>query len=125
MKIVKFKDHNTVYAKDQSQYRQLPTLKLNTKNGEVISCWKMSLRERLKVLFTGKIWLCLLSFNKPLTPSIVSVNRKELYSRPDDSIGLLKKVSLLLKSEIKNIKAGLSNMQQTIRLEKHNRSKIN
>jgi hypothetical protein len=36
----------------------LPILRLD---GTVISCWKMSWRERLKAFFTGKIWLGVLS----------------------------------------------------------------
>lgn len=81
---IEFKDQNTVYAKDQPEYMPLPALKLNTPQGEVISCWKMSVLDRVKVLFTGKIWVSLMSFNKPLTPSYLSVNRKDVYSLPSD-----------------------------------------
>ena len=84
MKPVKFKDQNVVFAKDQPQYQPLPALRLDTPEGEVISCWKMSIKERLKVLFTGRVWVSLMSFNKPLTPSYISVHRKEVYSRPTD-----------------------------------------
>jgi hypothetical protein len=85
MKPIEFKHQNVVYAKDQPEYMPLPALRLDTPQGEVISCWKMSAWERFKVLFTGKVWVSLMSFNKPLTPSYVSVNRKEVYSHPDDS----------------------------------------
>ena len=84
MKPVSFKHQNIVFAKDQPEYTPLPALKLNTNEGEVISCWKMSFRERIKVLITGKVWLSLMSFNKPLTPSYVSVDRKKVYSTPND-----------------------------------------
>ena len=84
MKPIKFKHSNTTYAENQPEYTSLPTLKIDTEYGEVISCWKMKWWERIKVLFTGKIWLNLMSFNKPLTPSFMSVNRKEIYSHPDD-----------------------------------------
>jgi len=92
MKIIEFKHQNIVYAKDQSEYKPLPALKLDTQEGEVISCWKMSLKERLIVLFTGRVWLCLLSFNKPLTPSFMAVKRKEVYHHPDDDKGFFEKV---------------------------------
>ena len=69
MKPTEFKHQNIVYAKDQPDYTPLPALRLDSKNGEVISCWKMSLKERLIVLFTGRVWLSLLSFNKPLPPT--------------------------------------------------------
>ena len=80
MKPIEFKHQNVVFAKDQPEYMPLPALRLNTPQGEVISCWKMSARERIKVLFTGKIWVSLISFNNPLTPSYLTVNRKEVYS---------------------------------------------
>lgn len=66
MKIVKFKECNTVYAEDQPQYLQLPCHK--TVDGEVTSCWGLSIMERLRVLFTGKIFLRMLTFNQPLQP---------------------------------------------------------
>ena len=84
MKAVNFKHQNAVYAKDQPEYLSLPALKIESEYGEVISCWRLSFCERIKVLFTGRVWLSLMSFNKPLTPSMMSVNRKEIYSHPDD-----------------------------------------
>ena len=85
MKPIEFKDQNVIFAKDQPEYQPLPALRLNTPEGEVISCWRMSIKERIKVLFTGHIWLSLMSFNKPLTPSYMSVSRKDVYSLPSDS----------------------------------------
>ena len=84
MKPIEFKHQNVIYSKDQPEYQPLPALKLDTPEGEVISCWHMSFKERVKVLFTGKVWLSLMMFKKPLTPSFMSVNRKEVYSYPDD-----------------------------------------
>ena len=71
MKPVEFKHQNVVFAKDQPEYQPLPALKLDSPEGEVISCWRMSFKERIKVLFTGKVWVSLMSFNKPLTPSFL------------------------------------------------------
>lgn len=84
MKPVKFKHQNIVFAKDQPQYQPLPALKIDSPNGEVVSCWKMNIIERVIVLFTGRVWQSQMSFNEPLTPSLLSVNRKELYTHPDD-----------------------------------------
>lgn len=85
MKGIEFKHQNVVFAKDQPEYLPLPALKLYNPQGEVITCWKMSFKDRIKVLFTGKVWLSLMTFNKPLTPSYMSVNRKEVYSVPEDN----------------------------------------
>ena len=54
LKAIEFEESNNV-AKGEG-YFDLPTLK---NNGMFISCWKVSFLKRLKLLFTGKIWLCL------------------------------------------------------------------
>ena len=97
MKPVEFKHQNTVFAKDQPEYQPLPALVLDSPIGEVISCWKLSFRERLRVLFLGRIWVSLASFKKPLTPSYLATNRKEVYSHPDDTISLWDKTLKFIK----------------------------
>ncbi len=92
MKPIKFKYCNVVYAENQSEYQDLPALKLETDNGEVISCWKLSFKERLIILFTGKMWLSLFSFNKSLTPSFLTVKRKEMFTTPEDKLTILDKI---------------------------------
>lgn len=91
MKPIDFKHSNVVFAKDHPEYQPLPALKIDSPMGEVISCWKLSFRERIKLLFTGKMWVSLATFNNPLTPSYLSVNRKEVYSHPDDNKSFLHK----------------------------------
>jgi hypothetical protein len=54
MKPVEFKQQNVVFAKDQPEYQPLPALRLNTPEGEVISCWRLSFKERLHVLIFGR-----------------------------------------------------------------------
>jgi len=85
MKPIEFKHQNIVFAKDQPDYQPLPALKINSPQGEVITCWELSFKERLKVLFSGCIWLSLMTFNKPLTPTFLSVNREDVYQHSDDN----------------------------------------
>ncbi len=66
MKVIDFKECNTVYAEDQPEYLPLPAHKSD--DGVVTSCWGLNIKERLKVLFSGKIFLQVLTFNKPLQP---------------------------------------------------------
>ena len=54
----------------------LPALKFE--DGTVVSCWKLSWREILKIIFTRKIWLGILTFNKPLQPTFITVNKSDL-----------------------------------------------
>lgn len=92
MRPTTFKHQNTIFAKDQPQYQQLPALLLEGPEGHVISCWKLSFKERIQVLLFGRVWSSLMTFNKPLTPSYLTVNRKEVYSHSDDSIAWYKKL---------------------------------
>ena len=66
MEIIDFEGTNCVYAKDQPEY--LPFHCYQDEEGCLTSCWKLSFKEKLKVLFSGKVWLQVLTFNKPLQP---------------------------------------------------------
>lgn len=64
MKIIKFKECNVVYAENQPEYLPLPSHK--SKDGQVTSCWGLSILERFKVALVGRIYLQALTFNQPL-----------------------------------------------------------
>ena len=74
MKPVKFEGSNCTYAEDQEDYLSLPAYKHDDEFGSISSCWQLTLWERLKVLFTGRIYSTLLSFGKPLAPQRLDVN---------------------------------------------------
>lgn len=76
MKPVDFAGSNIIYAKDQGEYLPLPANK--DSDGIVTSCWGMSWRERMRVALIGRVWVQTMTFNAPLQPIKVSVNR------PDD-----------------------------------------
>jgi len=72
---VEFEGFNRTLAKDQPEYRPLPVhIKRNSKEGEVISCWKLSFKERVKLLFTGKIYWSQWTFNDPLQPQLPTLD---------------------------------------------------
>jgi hypothetical protein len=77
MKPIKFPEVNITYAENQPEYNPLPGFKADTSNGEFVFCMKLSFKERIKLLITGKLWCTLLTFNKPLTPSFFSVNKND------------------------------------------------
>ena len=68
---IKFKQANTEYAKSQSQYHTLPAYKGS--DGIVISQWQLSIKEKFKIVFSGKLWLRQHTFNKPLQPQLPSI----------------------------------------------------
>lgn len=78
MKPIEFKEQNVVYAKDQPEYVPLPAFKSDDPMGQVVSCWKLSFTERLRVLFTGKLWVSLATFHKPLTPSFFTTKKSDV-----------------------------------------------
>ena len=87
MKPINFPEQNVVYAENQPEYLPLPALKANTPQGEVVSCWKLSFKERVRILFTGRLWVCLLSFNRPLTPSFFTTKKSELITNtPNETL---------------------------------------
>lgn len=72
MKPVTFKEQNCVFAEDQPEYLPLPCHK--TVDGEVVSCWKLTFRERVKLMFTGRMWWSVLTFGHPLQPQCPHVD---------------------------------------------------
>lgn len=61
------------YAKDQPEYIPLPTRR--TSDGEVVTCWKLNWLARVKMAVSGKLWLTLLTFNNPLQPVRLGVDK--------------------------------------------------
>ena len=81
MRPVEFPGANAVYGKDQPEYNPLPSMR-SSDGSQVCSCWGLNLRERLRVLFTGRVYLTLLTFGQPLQPQLMTVEPPELESAP-------------------------------------------
>ena len=75
MKPIKFNGCNCVYAEDQEEYLNLPVHKYNDEQGTVVACWGLNLLERMRVLFTGRVYLSLLTFGKPLSPHLLETEK--------------------------------------------------
>jgi hypothetical protein len=79
MKPVHFPESNAIFAKDQPEYLPLPSfIDPNDKNGSVVFCWELTFKERLKLLFTGKVWVSIWTFKNPLQPSRLTINKSEV-----------------------------------------------
>ena len=72
MKSIKFRESNCIYAEHQPEYQPLSVHK--TKDGAVTSCWRLNIKERAKLLFTGKIYMSVLTFGGPLQPQMLTLN---------------------------------------------------
>ena len=72
MKPITFKEHNIILAENDKTYLPLPAFKAET--GEVITCWKVeNMMEWVMFIITGKLYVRILTFNKPLQPQDVEV----------------------------------------------------
>lgn len=78
MKPIYFPEQNVVFAKDRPEYMPLPAFRDSAPMGDVISCWQLSFKERIRLLFTGKVWVSLRMFGQPLTPSYLSTIKSEV-----------------------------------------------
>lgn len=54
-----------MWAKNQQPYLPLPAY---TDHEQTISCWRLTWRERLRVLWSGRLWLRQLNFGRALQP---------------------------------------------------------
>lgn len=73
MNPVKFKESNLVMAEHQKEYLPLPVHR--NAQGIVVSCWKMTLWERLRFLISGRVWFTQYTFNTPMQPQLPSIEK--------------------------------------------------
>ena len=86
LKAKDFSESNLVYAKDQKEYSPLPVH--YSKNGEVTSCWELNDEQIEKIKETKCLWLHVLTFNQPLQPLAMSVDKNDFISiQPDIQTG--------------------------------------
>lgn len=79
MKLIEFKEQTIVIAKDQPQYQPMPAhVFIDDGEGRIACCWRLSFTERLKLLFTGRIWHQVLTFNKALQPQLLSTEKPDM-----------------------------------------------
>jgi len=77
MKAIKFEGCNREFAKDQPQYITLYAWEEEGGDGCVVTKWKYSFSERIKILFGANMWVTFLMFGKPLTPSKFSLKQSD------------------------------------------------
>ena len=82
MKPIKFPECNVEFAKNQPEYLSLPAHRCpNDARGQIVVCWRLSFRERAILLFTGRLWHSILTFNKPLQPVKLQVEKAEFLEK--------------------------------------------
>jgi hypothetical protein len=72
MKLIEFPEMTTTYAKSQPPYKPLPAYRQpEDPDGRIICKWKLTIGERIRLLFSGVIWHSVLTFNDPLQPQLL------------------------------------------------------
>jgi hypothetical protein len=72
MQPIDFPGRNIIFAENQKEYLPLPAHL--TKDGIVTCCWKLSFLERIRLLFSGRLFLTTVTFNTPLQPLLPSIH---------------------------------------------------
>jgi hypothetical protein len=63
---IKFKEQNITFSKPASMTdEECGSLPAYRGEGQIISCWKMGWKERIKALFTGVVWFGVLASGQP------------------------------------------------------------
>lgn len=70
----------TIIAENQDEYGDLPAV--HVAGGVILTRWQMSIWERLKVLFTGNVYLWMLTFGQPVQPVCIEVD-KPAFENPE------------------------------------------
>lgn len=85
MKPIKFPEFMKVLGApqqwDKEVYGECKELPVYLFDGQVISCWKMSWKERLRALLWGKLWVFV--FSGQTQPPIAFSVEKEIFKHPD------------------------------------------
>ena len=78
MKPIKFNESNVVGKGQENLYEALPALLFY--DGDVVTCWKLSFKDILRLIFTKKLWLCVDTCKKQLQPLFMSTNKRDSFT---------------------------------------------
>lgn len=80
MNLIEFPEQTVIIAKDQPEYKPLPAYRDKSDGGRIVCCWKLTFLERIRILFNGILWHQVLTFNQPLQPQLLSLEKPEMFS---------------------------------------------
>ncbi len=79
MRAIKFKGANAMFTDTKDEYNNLPAMyDSSVKEGFVVTCYRLSFIERIRVLILGHVWFSVMTFNKPLQPQYPTTKRSDL-----------------------------------------------
>jgi hypothetical protein len=75
MKLATFPEQNATLAKAQPPYIPMPVYVANEVEGRIVCCWRLSFRERIQLLFSGRVWHQVLTFHNQLQPQLLTISK--------------------------------------------------
>ncbi|HEY3655458.1 MAG TPA: hypothetical protein VGL34_10845 [Steroidobacteraceae bacterium] len=88
MRLIEFPGHTVVIAKDQPEYFPMPAH--ISREAVVTCCWRLTARERWRILWRGIVWHQIMTFGDRVQPQILQTERPaelDVYY-PDESEAL-------------------------------------
>lgn len=73
MKLQKFDQANTFYPAEQATMSG-DFYAYKGQDGQVVMLWRLSFLDRVRLLFRGKLWVRVLTFNQPLQIHVVTAD---------------------------------------------------
>ena len=70
----------TNFAESQDEYQTLPAFRQD--DGTVLTRWRLTWKERLTIFLRGDLYLFTLTFNEPLQPVSLQVERPRMSDDP-------------------------------------------
>jgi hypothetical protein len=71
-----FSGSNLVLGKGQPEYLPLPAHR--NASGMVTTCWKLTLAQRVRLLFSGTVWMETLTCGHPFQPQMLTLQKPDL-----------------------------------------------
>ena len=65
MRPVPFREQNTTFLPPVGMEDKCERLPAFVGEGQVISCWRLTILERLRLLFTGRLWFSVIGDDQP------------------------------------------------------------
>lgn len=93
----------SIYAETQPEYQNFPLFKYP--DGDVLSRWRLTWKERIKILFTGNVYLYVSTFNRSLQPIMLQVDKPKM-----DPLRCLQTKEQILKDAVDHFQ---SNIEET------------
>ena len=76
---IQFYEQNIIFVPPPGMEEKVDDLPAFKGQGQVISCWRLSLWERIKLLFTGRLWFSVIGTAHP--PIWMGVNCPFIHER--------------------------------------------